>query len=323
MTQLKFLWLTLAALLLLSACETEEKTRVALIPEDETIAVVNNEKIHLSKFQARFQAYLKRYKHLIPAGEENKLVIKRIVIDQLINEELMAQEATRKGIQVSKEELETAAEEALSPYPNANFDRDLASANLTKKEWKERLQLQILLNKLVEQEVIKRIPVTKREINAYYKKHRRELVWPKAVRARNLTLATQAEAEALLSLLGRGGDIKDLIRRHSISPDRVNDGDLGFVERGEMPPEIEAAIFGLNYKNRLSGIVHSQDGYHIFYWLKSRNSQRMDVDEAKEEIKNILVAERQGEAYESWLKRLKEGATISVDERMLQTEEGF
>lgn len=320
--KLNFL-LLLWALLLFAACESEEKTRVALVPEDETIAVVNNEKIHLATFQARFQAFLKRYQHLVPSGETNRQAIKEIVINQLINEELMLQEATRKGIQVSKEELETATEEALSPYPNANFERNLASVNLSKKEWKERLSLQILQNKLILQEVIQKIPVTKREINAYYKKNRRQLVWPRAVRARNLTLATQSEAEALHSLLKRGADIKDLIRRHSISPDRINDGDLGFVERGEMPPEIEAAIFSLNYRNRLSGIVHSQDGYHIFYWLKSRRPQRMRLEEAKEDIKAILIAQRQGEAYEAWLKRLKESATISIDQKMLKTEEGF
>jgi len=311
------------SLLYLGGCNPEEKTKVALVPEDETIAVVNNQKIPLSKFQARYQTFLKKYGSLSPQGEDNRQTIKAIVINQLITEELMTQEANRKGLQISKEELETTTEEALTPYPEANFDQQLAANNLTKKEWKERMHFLLLQKRLIEQEGLNRIPITKRETNAYFKAHKKELGHGKAVRVRNLTLASKSDADALLNLLERGADMKDLVRRHSISPDRVNEGDLGFVEKGEMPPEIEAAIFTLSSSNLYSPVVHSQDGFHIFQWLRTRAQSRLAAEDAKDEIKTALVTERQAETYERWLNRLKENATIQIDEKMLKTEEGF
>lgn len=309
--------------LFLAGCDQDKGREVALVPENETIAVLNNEKIPLSVFQARFQAYLKQYDGLIPPGEKNRQAIKKLVIDQLIAEELTRQESTRKGIQVSKAELETSAEEALLPYQNANFEPELVAANLSKKQWKEKLRFMLLQKKLIEQEVNSKIMVTKREVNDYYKKHRREFIRNRSIRARNLTLATGSEADALRKLLLRGADVKDLIHRHSISPDRVNDGDLGFVTRGELPPELETALFSLNRRNRVSQVVHSQDGYHLLVYVQSKRRHRFSLSESKEQIRSILVSQQENKAYAAWLSKLKERATIGIDQKMLRTEEGF
>lgn len=317
-----FLLIGLACGLLVS-CDQDTKRHIALVPENETIAVLNNEKIPLSVFQERFQAYIKQYDDLIQPGEENRQTIKKMVIDQLIAEELIRQEATRKGIQVSKTELETSAEEALSPYKNANFDSRLTAVNLSKKQWKDKLRFMLLQKKLILQEVTAKITVTKREINDYYSKHRRQFVEGRSIRARNLTLATGSEADALRKLLIRGANVKDLIRRHSISPDKVNDGDLGFVQRSELPPELETALFALSKRHSISDVVHSQDGYHILVYVQSKRRRRFTLNQSKEKIRSILVSERENEAFKGWLAKLKEHATIGIDEKMLRTEEGF
>ncbi|OGG96289.1 MAG: hypothetical protein A2527_02225 [Candidatus Lambdaproteobacteria bacterium RIFOXYD2_FULL_50_16] len=318
-----YIWAFWTLLVFLGGCDQEEKNLGGLVPEDETIGIVNNERIPLQKFQLRFQSYIKSYPNLIPPGTNNHQDIKTIVINRMIEEELILQEASRKGIRVSKEELENAVEEALSPYPNANFDRELASKNLSKEQWKDRLMVMLLTTKLIDQEVNRRISISKRELAAYYAIHKNDLKIPFAVKVRNITLATESEAKALHQQIERGGDLLELIRQHSTSPDRVNDGDMGFIEKNEMPPEIESAIFALGPNKKISPPIHSQDGYHIFVWVKTQQSFKPSLEESKDTIANILVAERQDEAYAAWLERLKENATITIDQDMLKTEEGF
>ena len=108
---------------LITSCDSTQNEKSAIIPENETIAVVNNKKISLSKFQRRLQRFLLNYRPLLSANEERLNTIKEIVVHQLIEEELMLQEASRKGIRVSQEELETKEVEAITPFQGDQFDR--------------------------------------------------------------------------------------------------------------------------------------------------------------------------------------------------------
>jgi parvulin-like peptidyl-prolyl isomerase len=309
-----------------SGCESNSKKRTSIVPEEETIAIVNNKKISLAAFHAKLHSVLNRYRQLILTDEKQLSEIKEIVIEQLVDEELLNQEASRKGIRVSDEEMEPIVAESLTPYEGAGFDTQLKKINMTKTEWKERLRKQLLVRKLIEEEVIRKIPITKREIRSYYQKHQRELVIPEGFKIRNITLSSNEEASAIRSQIRRGKNFIKLIREHSISPDKARDGDLGYIERGDLPLEMERVIFKLGFRkfrSSLSQPIHSQDGYHIFRLEKYRRKRRLSLSAAKSRIKKILIEQKEDEYYARWLEKLKKNATISIDREMLNREEGF
>ena len=319
----------LAALLIAVGCDREEQKKITIIPEEEVIAVVNNKKILLSTFQTNLQAFLKHYGQLAKTDDRQLQKIKDIVIEGLIEKELIAQEASRKGIRVPDEELENIAADQLQPYQGANFDQSLENQNHSVDEWKENLRLSLLRQKLIQQEVIDKIPITKREIQSYYQKHKRDIIQRRGYKVLNITLSTEEEAKAVHLQLKRRADFKELVRKHSISPDKLMDGEIGFVEKGDMPPELENAIFTLGFRNkrkRLSEVVHSQDGFHIFYLIKYRPRRRLSQisrQKAKSLIKDIFIEQKRDAAYAKWMNRLKREASISIDEAMLASEEEF
>ena len=110
-------WVFISCSLSFSSCDSGSGRQSAIIPEEETIAVINNRKINLAEFQARLHSFLQHYRELIKTDEELLEEIKIIVINQLIDEELINQEASRKGIQVSEEELESIIAESMSLSP--------------------------------------------------------------------------------------------------------------------------------------------------------------------------------------------------------------
>ncbi|MDX2469753.1 MAG: peptidylprolyl isomerase, partial [SAR324 cluster bacterium] len=146
---------------------------------------------------------------------------------------------------------------------------------------------------------------------------------PKAIRVKNITLASDSEAQTIRNEIIRHRKIDELIQEYSISPDRDASGDMGYIEKGELPFELEQAIFKLTWQNKVSQIVHSQDGYHIFYWVKTRWRGKPTEKEASEKIKESIRAEKQDEFYSNWIKLLKDKATIQIDQAMLKSEEGF
>lgn len=307
-------------------CDQQTDPQTAIIPEEEMIAVVNNKKIPLSKFQKRLHLFLQHYRELIATNEEQMKAIKNIVIQRLIEEELISQEASRKGIQVPDEELESMIAESLSSFERTNFDIYLRRGNLSEEEWKERLKHYLVLRKLVDAEVIDKIPITKREIKSYYNENRSKFITPQAIKVRNITLSTEEEAEAIHSQLERGRDFKELVKQHSISPDKILDGDLGYIVKGDLPVEMDAEIFDRKFNRfrpRLTDVVRSQDGYHIFLLERYRSRGILSLDEARNQIKQILLEQKWDEYYRKWLDRIKANATISIDEEMLSREEGF
>ena len=69
-------------------------------------------------------------------------------------------------------------------------------------------------------------------------------------------------AENILRKLKSGRDFADLARKHSDGPSGPKGGDLGRFERGQMVPEFDHAVFGLE-AGAISEVVETKFGYHI------------------------------------------------------------
>ena len=83
------------------------------------------------------------------------------------------------------------------------------------------------------------------------------------VRASHILVATEEEAKNILNQLIQGTEFEELAKQHSI--DRASGskgGDLGVFGRGDLRPEFDDVVFGLNI-GAMSGIVKTDLGYHV------------------------------------------------------------
>ena len=69
-------------------------------------------------------------------------------------------------------------------------------------------------------------------------------------------------AEKILKELKSGRDFAELARKHSDGPSGPRGGELGRFERGQMVPEFDQAVFGLE-TGAISEVVETKFGYHI------------------------------------------------------------
>ena len=322
---MKRFWLILLACALwlpLSGCNGGDKAD-AIVSEDETVAVINNSRVSLKAYQTAMRQFMGNYGKIIAGAEQHLPQVRQLVIERLIQEELIRQEAARKGVRVTDQELQAEVSASLEPYPQAGFSRILETQGIAQEQWASRVELLLLTRRLIAQEVSEKVPVTKREISAYYQEHKKELNIKKAMRVKNLALADADAAHSLAQELARGKRMDDLIAEYSISPDRDASGDMGYIEKEDLPMEMENAIFSLNSIGGVSEVVHSQDGYHVFQLVKTRYPKQLTQAEATPMIKNILMRKKEHETYVAWMTKLKERATIKVDENLLRAEEGF
>ena len=69
-------------------------------------------------------------------------------------------------------------------------------------------------------------------------------------------------ADKILKELKSGRDFAELARKHSDGPSGPRGGELGRFERGQMVPEFDQAVFGLE-TGAISEVVETKFGYHI------------------------------------------------------------
>ena len=176
------------------------------------------------------------------------------------------------------------------------------------------------MEKLLDEAVYSRIEISEMEVASYYERHRKEFDRPAQVRAWQIVVADEEEGKQILELLRDGRSFSEVAAEYSLSPDSQNGGDLGFFGRGEMPPEFDEVVFKLPV-NRLSDLVKTEYGYHIFMVEEKRKASRLKKNDAAEEIRTILEVQKKEELYLAWLQEMRAKAEIAVNWAQLESND--
>lgn len=284
------------------------------LPEVNPFIQINDKRISKSEFDRAFERTLLAEQRL---SAEERLELQRSFLVQLIDRELIFLEAGQLGIDVSTEDLERAMQEHYRGYPDDSFQAMLRERGMTVESWQAELRQSLIMEKLLNEVVYASVVVAEEEIAAYYKDNHADFDRPAQVRARQIVVAEEAVGHKVLGLLRQGEDFADVAAEYSLSPDAEQGGDLGFFGRGRMPAEFDDTVFDLPV-GRLSDLVKSEYGYHIFLVEEKRSAARLSQNDAQDEIRRILETRKQEEAYQGWLQDLRSRAAIEVDWNQLE-----
>lgn len=277
---------------------------------------INDQVISKADFLAEFENSLQKDQPLSGIEREE---LQRSFLVQLIDRELIHEEARRLNITLTEADVESALQSYRQDYPGTSFEAMLQERGLTMESWRAELKDSLIMEKLLDQSVYSRVSVSDDEVTAYYDANRDLFDRPAQVRARQIVVADEAKGKEILGMLRQGKTFAEAAAEYSLSPDAQQGGDLGFFGRGEMPPEFDDIVFDLPV-NRLSGLVKSEYGYHIFLVEEKRKATRLSKQDAEEEIRSILEGSKKEEVYLGWLQELRAKAVIAVDWTQLETK---
>ncbi len=305
---------TLAALALASGCgrcsggrEAEKAARA--------VAVVNGEPISAEAVARE----LREARAGGSAGEGAMPgdVLRRQVLDELVDRALLLQEARARSILVGQDQVERAFLRVRSDYPGTHFDDLLAQERLSQSELKARLKEQLILERLFEQEVFSQVQVVDAEAERYYADHASEFQEPERVRVLQIVVPNRDEATQVREKLRRNPQtFGEVARKSSIGPEGKNGGDLGYIGRGAGFPEVFEACFTMP-QNVVSEVIPSPYGFHIFKVVDRKPAQRRTLEQARGEIAERLAREKRARAQTEYLHALRGRAKIQIDPRAL------
>jgi peptidyl-prolyl cis-trans isomerase SurA len=125
-------------------------------------------------------------------------------------------------------------------------------------------------------------------------------------------LLSDAEAQTRLRVLRErivnGTDFAELARASSADLSAARGGDLGWVNPGDTVPEFEKAMDALA-PNQVSEPIRSPFGWHLIQVLE-RRKQDMGEEYNRNIARNILRQRKANEAYEEWLRQLRDEAYV-------------
>ncbi len=118
-------------------------------------------------------------------------------------------------------------------------------------------------------------------------------------------------AAAVFSALKQGGDFAELALKQSDGAEATRGGNLGYVRQGELLPQIERALSGLEL-GQVTEPIETGDGWHIIKLDEKRPQQFRPFAEVKNEIQSLVFQQKSEDVYQLWLADLKNKAFIEV-----------
>ena len=195
-------------------------------------------------------------------GQDNDQM-RTMVRNELVNREIIAQEAQRTGV---------------TKRPEVQTQLDLA-------------RQEIVVNAYLRDWVAKH-PVTDAEIQKEYERARAE-TGDKEYRARHILVETEEAAKGVIAELGKGGKFDELASKHSQDPgSRERGGDLDWNIPGSFDKQFSDAMVKLEKGDYTRTPVRTRFGFHVIKLEDVRQMKFPALAEVKPRIQQQLVQDK-------------------------------
>ena len=238
------------------------------------------------------------------------------ILNDLIEREILLSEADRRKIEITKPELEAEMLRVAENYPGQEFEKMLVRQKLTIREWSEDLSRSLRLKKVFQRLSNEPVSVDEQLIKQHYETHKSEYEIPEQVRALHILLDSEQTAFEILAQLRKGTKFETIARERSLGPEAQKGGDLGYFSRGVMPKVFDDAIFPLKV-GKISRVVSSDYGYHIFKLVDRRIKRMRAYEECRGEIMEALVKKEKQQHYANWLEKQLKNTKILKNHELL------
>ncbi len=292
-------------------------------PMQDVIALVNESPIthaDLMVEQAQLADEMRLRSHPVP--EEQLLRLHTQLLDNLIDRELLYQQAQDKNIEIRSRWVERALADLKDHLGGEDdFASFLEQSRISEEQLRERLRKGLIVQRFLRREVARGIKVSEAEMQTFYRKNPEYFIRREQIRVRHILIKVNPKAEnsqrgeALLKIqaiqakLQAGANFGALAIDYSEDGSRERGGDLGVVERHQLTPAFSEAAFALQ-PGQISDIVETPFGYHLIQVVSRIPSSTMAYRNARTKIERTLRRDKEKIASEAYLEKLRARSAI-------------
>ena len=239
----------------------------------DPVAVVNGTPISKAAFDQYAQQLRGRAK--VDSAEASKALV-----DQLVMEELLVQEAAREKL----------ADDPQVKQQLAMMQRNLLASTVVRRMLSANAPSEDAIKKEYETAVA--------------------AMKGKEFKASHILVDTEDKAKEVIAELKKGGNFAELAKTKSSDSSAANGGDLGWFTPSMMVPPFAEAVTKMEKGKYSEAPVQTSFGWHVILLEDVRDATPPSMDELKPQIQQML----QSKLVNDYLEKLKSGAKIEVKE---------
>lgn len=284
-----------ALLVVLALC-----SQASAVVLDRIVALVNNEAITwLELYEAMESELAPRLKGLSPEERKKTLASSEAgFLDSMVLRRLQLQEAAKQDIFVSEDEVEMTIESIRTKYGlgTEEFRKAVEESGADWPQYTQNLREQIIIQKLVDKVVNPRVQTPQKEASAQEVKYHLKQIFIKGDRDEDELLGM---VQSVYDALESGSEFETVALRMSEGPNAATGGDLGVVEESSLSRPMRQALAGVS-SGQVAPPVKSGMGVHIIKVESRTSAGGQDSDTLFQE------------AFEHWLKELRDSARVEI-----------
>ncbi len=290
---------------------------------DGIAAVVNDEVITFSQIRELTAAI----ENALRANFSGSALMDRIkqvrlrAVNDLIDRQLILQEFKKMKGQIPPhavdDRLNTIIREEFGGDKSA-FMRTIAAQGFTLERVRKMEEEKIIVQAMRSREMKGDPLLPPGAVESYYRKHIQEWTTNDEVKLRMIKLSPGSEPEKKRKMIQeirekivRGADFADLARVYSEDSTQDKGGDWGWVKRGDLNPEMEAAVFNLA-TGKVSDIIQLNQNFYLMLVEQKKGGNSKPLKDVRREIEGRLLQLERQKDQQDWLQRLRKKAFIKI-----------
>ncbi len=277
------------------------------------VAVVNGELISYLELENRVKPLLSPKANT--QSEEVKNIYKS-TLQEIIQEEILVQEAKKAGYAIRPEMLDS---EIMHRIASTNlsenaFYAELAKSGISKEAYRKQLERSMLIGQVINANVTSKIVVTDADILEYYKKY--EKAFASSIDYHIGLIVYDSLEDANKNAKGvQEGSLKfeKIAENFSVGPNADNGGDMGFMKDKDMSNEILYYVQRMKEGEITSLINLGSNKAQVMLIAKKDNTDEIVIDAAlKQSITEILANPKREERYNAYLAQVNKKALVDI-----------
>ncbi len=280
-------------------------------------AVVNDDAISMADVRERMKLIL--VSSGLPNNDEIRSKILPQVVESLIEEQLKLQEARRNKLEISDEEVAEGFKivATQNKYTPEEFSGLMKKAGISVDTLNDQIRAQLAWNKVIKDVLRSRVDVSDSDVNTRLERMKAKIGQTEYLAAEiylpieNPKQAAQIQQFAqrmAAELQAKKAPFGPVAVQFSKAAGAEKGGTLGWIQEGQLQPELEKALFALE-EGGVSNPIRLNDGIHILNLQKKRTITEESIP-PRDELTNMIGHERLDRVQQRTLLNLKSAAFI-------------
>ena len=292
---------------------------------DRVIAIVNGDVIAMSELEEAVALYRREARNSNPLSDKELEELQRTLLERIVTQRLLVQEAYREKIEVTEEEIKPLVDDFVKRNggDRDKIDAEMRARGLSWDTIRREYREEVMAQRIQGRRVTRRATITEAEVDAYMAENRDKLEAGLRYHARHIAILADppespqawekatAEIDEIRQRLREGVDFATLAREHSRDASAPTGGDLGWLARGELEPLFEATLLK-TAKGGVTAPIKSAAGYHLFKLEDREDVTAEMLTDARQQARDVLLQKKARERFDEWVEGLRRRALITI-----------